>query len=94
ATDQSLRNTLSFLAFEGSEPDLGFVLDVPFEITEPRMRIRGKDFFDKKDITFHQAMRNGYLAIAAERKWIVINGSKNSTITHEEILSYVLTALM
>jgi dTMP kinase len=94
AKDSYLRNALSLLAFEGSEPDLGFVLDVPFEITEPRMRIRGKDFFDKKDVSFHQAMRNGYLAIASERNWVVLDGSKSSTTIHEEILNHILTSLI
>jgi thymidylate kinase len=39
-------------------------------------------------------MRNGYLAIASERNWVVLDGSKSSTTIHEEILNHILTSLI
>lgn len=88
-----LRQTLTDLSFEGYLPDIGFLLDVPFEIAEPRMEVRGKDFFDKKELDFHTAMRAGYLAVATERSWIVVDGTKGSYEVHREILVHVLTLL-
>ena len=53
------------------------LLDAPTEVLERRMRGRQLDRFEQEDPGFHQRVREGFRAMAAEEadRWVVIDGS-------------------
>jgi dTMP kinase len=67
---------LNGFATGGLKPDLTVLLDLPVE--EGRARTRGdEDAFQREDDAFHERVRRGYLALAAEEpaRWLVLDGS-------------------
>ncbi len=65
--------TLNLEAVEGVTPDISFLIDIPVEEIAKRKFCRKgsekfssvtKDFFDEKDVSFHEKIRQGYLAEA------------------------------
>lgn len=89
AKNKALRNELNRIAFDGVIPDIGFLIDVPVEIASIRMEERGKDFFDRLSVSYHNTMRKEYLKIAAERKWVIFDGTKSPTKIHNDIIRIV-----
>lgn len=65
--DRDRLNRLHQLALDGFEPDLTFILDLDPAIGMERTRQRGEDAtrFEKQDLSFHAALREGFLDIAA-----------------------------
>lgn len=64
-------------AVDGHWPELVLLLDAPTEVLERRMRGRQLDRFEQEDPGFHQRVREGFRAMAAEEadRWVVIDGS-------------------
>ncbi len=85
-SNPGLRDQLNSIAFGGIIPDVTFFLDVPVERARERMLSRGMDFFDRLSNDYHSTMRNEYLSIATDRKWIIIDGTKSPLEIHREIL--------
>lgn len=58
---------LAGIALEGQGPELTLVLDLPVELGMARARGRGvaADRYERLDASFHQRIRDGFLAIAA-----------------------------
>jgi dTMP kinase len=63
---------LEKLTVGASGPDLTFILDLPAEIGLARAHARrgdaGPDRFETEDLAYHQALNDGFRAIAAEEK--------------------------
>lgn len=84
------------LATGGLEPKLTFYLDLDPRIGLARVGARGiLDRMEKEALSFHQAVRRGYRAIAkAEpRRVRVIDASRSRDDVHEKILSQVKSHL-
>lgn len=67
-------------SFAGAVPDLTIVLDVPVEVALRRMTERlgcAQDAFDRESADFHEAVRQGYLALARRRpeRYLVVDAS-------------------
>jgi dTMP kinase len=60
-------------------PDLVLLLDTPLEVLESRMRGRNLDRFEQEGHEFHQRVRDGFAAMAAEspEHWVVIDGGQS-----------------
>jgi dTMP kinase len=65
---------LSAFAADGLEPNLVLVLDVDDATAESR-RVAGADRMEREGRSFHAAVRAAYRDLAAERGWVVIDGS-------------------
>ena len=68
--DPRFLRRLERIALAGTQPDLTLILDLPAEIGLARVeRRRGAgavDRFEKQSLSFHQELREAFLAIAAE----------------------------
>jgi dTMP kinase len=60
-------------------PDLTFLIDLPVEVSQARVRARGgADRLEREGTAFHQRVREGYLALA-ERfpgRYVVLDGTQ------------------
>ncbi|TVQ99964.1 MAG: dTMP kinase [Desulfovibrionales bacterium] len=80
--DVQLLRQLNGVAVNGCLPDLTLILDLPVECGLGRARTRNADQgqtesegrFEAEETAFHQRIRDGYLALAAEdaRRYVVI----------------------
>jgi dTMP kinase len=79
-------NTLEQMVVSLTFPDLTFILDVPAEVGLSRAATRrlaqalsgeAPDAFEKRDMEFHERLREGYLAIAKAEphRCVVIDGT-------------------
>jgi dTMP kinase len=81
------------MARQGLLPDLTFVLDCPIEIGLARTRRRrghaAADRFEGEDASFHERVRQGFLALAREdpRRIHVVDGTRGASEVHREILA-------
>ena len=69
---ETLRN-LNAMATDGRKPDLTFLLDLPAE--KGLQRITNPDRLDREPLSFHQAIRNGFLAEAEREpaRWRILD---------------------
>jgi dTMP kinase len=65
---------LSDWAIEGCWPDLVLLLDIDPAVAV-RRRGRERDRLEQVDDAFSQRVRTGYLELAAEEAWVVIDGA-------------------
>jgi dTMP kinase len=84
-------------------PDLTFILDVPPEVGLGRATTRrlaqalsGEDAYEKRDVTYHARLRDGFLAVAkAEpRRCHVIDATAPEEVIAAEVLLQVERRLM
>jgi len=73
--DLALLRAASELAIGACVPDLTILLDVPLEVVNERRSRDAKDRFEAEDLAFHQRVREGYLELAREDSWFVVDGS-------------------
>ena len=89
----TLRKLLNF-ATDGLVPDLTLLLDVPVNVGFERKRANASEWNRLDDYveTFHQRVRQGYLALAREEpaRWVVIDASQSK----EEVQSAMREAIM
>lgn len=86
--EQSLRDGISKLAFQGMEPDLGIYLEIDIELAfDRRISMRGD-----KDITcfasekaFYEKVVKTYKQIVLERGWIVVDASQSFERVSNEV---------
>jgi dTMP kinase len=82
------------VARQGVLPDLTFVLDCPIEIGLARTRRRrghaAADRFEGEEASFHERVRQGFLALAREdpRRIRVIDGTRAANDVHREIVAW------
>jgi len=80
-------------AYHLPKPDLVIFLDTPVNISLNHLKNKTKDFFENKQKL--TAIRNSYLRIAQEEKWLVINSVNNRgeqrsiEDIHDEIWSHL-----
>jgi len=82
--DSSLIDDLERVTLAGTKPDLTLILDLPAETGLARAGERraqkgeGIDRFEDEDLSFHQALRQAFLAIAkaAPQRCVVINADQ------------------
>jgi dTMP kinase len=79
----------------GLKPDLVLLLDIDPKIGLERIAQRGqKDRLELADISFHQKVREGFLAQAKETKsWVIINAQQEEAKVKEEIWQAVQAQL-
>lgn len=81
-------------------PALTILIDMPVEEGLRRAlgriaRLHGvdrEDRFEREDLTFHQRVREGYLALAAEHpeRYRIINGARELAAVHEDVCRELL----
>jgi dTMP kinase len=79
---------LNRIATRGIKPDLTILLDLPVESGLARKRGDGvMNRIDKKELTFHQAVRERFLALAAveTERITIVNSSGSRAATTKEI---------
>jgi len=81
-----LLRELHNLAFNGTIPDITFLLRVSLSVAKQRTEARGADFFDSKDQSYHYTMAMEYEKLAEERKWIILNGEEKPQEIHQKVL--------
>lgn len=86
---RAMLNFINYLC-EQNEPRLPkpnkvTLIDTPVDISLKRLTGKAKDFFENRQKL--TAIRNSYLKLAKEQKWVVINGAdkKDNQRTREEI---------
>lgn len=60
-------------------PELTFLIDLPIEVSRARVRARGgADRLEREGDAFHQAVRDGYLALAERfaNRYVVLDGTQ------------------
>jgi dTMP kinase len=77
-------------ATNGLVPDRTYLLDLPVEIGEERLKMRGikKDRMELKEKKFHERVRSGYLSLAQEQpdRYVVLDGRKGVAEIGEQIM--------
>lgn len=84
---------LARLVLGGLAPDLTFVLDLPAEAGMERASGRGAaDRYERMDPSFHERLREGFLAIAAAEpeRCIVVDAEQNADAVHARLMNEVL----
>ncbi|HEU0219012.1 MAG TPA: dTMP kinase [Stellaceae bacterium] len=78
-------------------PDLTLILDLPVEegLARAARRAGAADRFERLDTSFHQRLRDGFLAIAAAapERCIVVDASGDVETVHRAIIAAVATRL-
>lgn len=84
---------LGAYATAGLTPDLTIYLDIDVEAGLARKRAGAPDEWNRmeeKALVFHQEVRRGYLALAAESsRWLVIDATQPAAIIHGQIMEHV-----
>lgn len=97
--DLTLIENLAQLATGGLTPDLTILLDCPEEVGINRAMARinatsgaREERFEQESLRFHQAVRKGYLKLAAENpaRFVVIDGTRGIQETAEAIRNAVI----
>jgi dTMP kinase len=85
-------------ATTGLRPDLTLYLDVPVEVGLQRKAGGTGDSWNRmeqKDVEYHERVRAGYLAMAAEEpgRWVVIDATQPVPIVRDRISEIVMARL-
>lgn len=100
--DRDLVERLNTLACQGLSPDLTLLLDCPVETGLGRARNRidstkgpREERFELEAISFHQKVRDGYIALAKEfpERFAIIDAASSPENVAKEILSAVVSRL-
>ncbi len=78
-------------AMGGRWPDLVLLLDAAPEVLERRMRGRQLDRFEQEGDEFHQRVREGFHAMAAEepQRWVIIDAG----LAHDQVAASIRAAV-
>jgi dTMP kinase len=93
--DERLINSLERVSVGDLAPDLTVILDVPVELGLERVKLRRGDAmpdrFEAENVEFHQKLREGFLAIAAEapERCVVIDASATKEAVARKIWNTV-----
>ena len=89
--DMAFLRRLERIALAGTRPDLTLVLDLPAEVglarAERRRGAEAIDRFEKQSLTFHQSLRDAFLAIAAEEpeRCVVVDAAQTQEDVEQAI---------
>lgn len=81
------------VATGGLLPDLGFVLDLPYETAQERIGSRGTpDRMEGKGEEYHRRVRQGFLELASldPERYIILDASGSVEAVHRQICKVVL----
>jgi dTMP kinase len=83
--------TINDIATQGVKPDLNILLDLPVKQGLTRKKQGIFDRFENEDISFHQRVRDGYLALAATNleHWFIVD----ATLSRREITKIIFTKI-
>lgn len=88
---------LSEWATEGLQPDLTILLDAPAELAQKRVREgeSGPDRLESEQSSFHERVRQKYLALAERepRRWAIIDASDTLDVVEAQIRRAILRLL-
>jgi dTMP kinase len=96
--DMQLISALNAETTGGLLPDITFLLDCPAEVGLERalrrnadLHSKGQDRFEREELQFHKAVREGYLLLAREyaQRFVVLNGTLPVDETESQIVQYV-----
>ncbi len=95
--DIELIKKLNHLSTGGLQPDITFLLDLPVEVGLQRARQRNDKFskqgearFENEEIKFHEAVRLGFLKMAAqEERFVIFDGLEEKETIAKSILKYL-----
>jgi len=73
--DLGLLRAASELAMGTTRPTLTVLLDLPVEAVNERRARDARDRFEAQDLAYHQRVRDGYLELAKDSTWFVIDAS-------------------
>lgn len=79
--------TLNDWAIRGCWPHLAILVDVEPATLEERMKERTKDRFEREGKRFHERVRKGFSALAADDPdhWVVIDGNATPRVVRQRI---------
>ncbi len=89
---KDLVRSVNNIAFGYLKPDLTFLFDLEPEIAYKRTHFRSElteqDRFDSESLSFHHAIRNGFLELAKEdpERFIVLDASEDIACLHKQIM--------
>lgn len=85
--DLGIVRTVNTIATGGLSPDYIVLLDVPVDVGLARKKGAGRDRFESEELTFHERVRQGYLAMARAdaRRWLVLDGTSPVKETRDRI---------
>ncbi|MFY9782824.1 MAG: dTMP kinase [Acidimicrobiales bacterium] len=83
--DLGLLRAASELAIGSCRPMLTILLDVSLEVVNERRAHNAKDRFEAEDLSFHERVRRGYLELAKEDDWFVVDGARSENDVASEI---------
>jgi dTMP kinase len=80
--DLEMVQTVNRISTQGLKPDLTILLDLPVEKGLERKHGTKPDRFQTENISFHQRVRQGYLALvkAEPERWMVVDGSQSKEV--------------
>jgi dTMP kinase len=70
-------------------PDLSILLDVPVPLARRRLASSAPDRLERLQDDFHERVREGFLSLAAEKDWVVVDGEGDTPQVHDEIMRAV-----
>lgn len=85
--------TVAELVIAHTQPDLGIVLDVPYEVSLQRKTNRGAlDRMESKGRQYHEKVQEGFRRLAAENpsRYVLIDATGDVESIHETIYTTVL----
>ena len=76
-------------------PDLTFLLDLPVEAGQARIRERQLDRLELETLSFHRQVREEFLSIAKKEafRYVVLDGTKSPQDLHQQVLEAINTRL-
>ncbi|MFA4910699.1 MAG: dTMP kinase [Desulfobacteria bacterium] len=102
--DLKLVKKLNQLATSGLTPDITILFDCPVDVGLTRAMGRicseanqaREDRFEREDRNFHEKVREGYLKVAKKKneRIIVIDGTKDRDIIHQEVCNTVFPKII
>lgn len=90
--DLALLRAATELAIGATLPTLTILLDLPLEIVNERRAHDARDRFEAEDLAFHQRVRDGYLELAKDPSWVVVDGSL-SEVEVADVIDEVVAGL-
>lgn len=100
--DNELIRLLNEKASLGIRPDITFLIDCPVEVGLERalkrnkiMEQNGQDRFEREEMNFHTAVREGYLSIAKNdsERFMVVDGTLGEDELEERIFEHIRPSL-
>ena len=91
--DSTMIDTYQALLDDALEPDITFLLDASFKVSQERLALRNqkKDRFEREDETFFNKVRRKYLELSAlsPQRIKIIDASKSMADVQQQILAFL-----